>query len=109
MQTASSSTIAMDASTHVTSADGQLDGVQIGNDVVLFGRNGLVSGTISYSFRAALGQIVTQYISDTIPGKTYALTGADQTTAIADSHGVLRFTSKGTGSPKLITLKPIPS
>jgi hypothetical protein len=104
MQTAASSAVAMDASQRVASADGKVEGVQMGAFAVLFGRDGAVSGGTSYQVTAAAGQTVTHYLSDMTPGATYTLAGAVQTTATANVQGVLTFTSSGTGSAQTFTL-----
>ena len=46
---------------------------------------------VSYQFTAASGQTTTNYLSDMTPGATYTLTGANQSTAVADSQGVLIY------------------
>jgi hypothetical protein len=104
MQTTGSGTNAMDASAHVESDDGKIEGVQIGNYVIMFGRNGLVSGGTSYSVTSANGKVVTHYISDLSPNATFALTGANQATATVSAQGVLTFTTTGTGSAQTITI-----
>jgi hypothetical protein len=104
MQVASSGVAAMDSSTHVESGDGKLEGVQIGSYVVLFGKNGAVSGGTSYQVTAGSGQALTHYLSDMTPGATYSLTGANQGTATADAQGVVTFTTTGTGAAQSVTL-----
>ncbi|MDB5357479.1 MAG: hypothetical protein JWN24_3932 [Phycisphaerales bacterium] len=104
MQTAASTTGAMDASSHVESGDGKVEGVQIGAYVVLFGKNGAVSGGTSYSVTAAAGQTMTHYLSDMTPGATYTMTGANQGSATADGQGVLTFTTTGTGATQNVSL-----
>jgi hypothetical protein len=96
----------MDPTTHIESADQKIEGVQIGAYVVLFGRNGSVSGGTSYAYSAATGAITTHYISDLSPGTTYALTGADEASATASAQGVLSFTSTGTGVSAVISVAP---
>jgi len=107
MQVAPSAAVVMDASTHVESSDGKLEGVQIGSYVVLFGRNGAVAGGVgNYSVNAPSGQTLTHYLSDLAPGVTYTLAGADQSTATANPQGVLSFTSAGTGAVRIVALTP---
>jgi hypothetical protein len=106
MQTAPSSTAAMDASQRVASGDGKVEGARLGNYAILFGRHGAVSGGTSYAVTAGAGQAVTHYVSDLAPGVTYVLTGADQASAAANAQGVLTFTSTGTGTAQTVTLTP---
>jgi fibronectin type 3 domain-containing protein len=104
LQVSPSSTGSEDASTHVQSTDGQLEGVQIGSYVVLFGRNGAVSGGSSYSITAGAGQTITHDLTDMTPGHTYTLSGANQGTVTANAQGVVTFTTTGTGSAQTVTL-----
>ena len=104
MQVASSAIASMDTSTHVESGDGKVEGTQIGSYVVLFGKNGSVSGGTSYQVTAGAGQSLTHYLTDMTPGATYTLTGANQGSVTADAQGVLSFTTTGTGSAQTVTL-----
>jgi len=104
LQTAPSGTASMVASSRVASGDGKVEGVQVGNDVVMFGRNGPVAGGTSYAVTAASGVVLTHYLTDMTPGATYTLTGANQATATASPQGVLTFTTTGTGAGQTVTV-----
>ncbi len=106
MQVAGATTQSMDPAIRLASADGRVEGVQIGNFAVLFGRNGAVTDGISYTVSAAAGAGMTHYISDLTLGATYIITGADQYSAVASPEGVLTFTTRGTGAVQAITVTP---
>jgi hypothetical protein len=103
LQIASSSVGSMDTSTHIISSSNKLEGLRIGSYVVMFGRNGIVSGGDSYSVTAPSGATITHYISDLAPG-TYPLTGANQASSATSPEGVLTFTTTGTGNPQIVTV-----
>jgi PKD repeat protein len=105
-ETASSSASSMDANARVASSDGKIEGAKIGNDIVMFGTYGALSGSTSYSFTATNGVTITHYITDLTASHTYTLTGAVQGTATASSQGVLTFTTTGTGSSQSVTVAP---
>jgi hypothetical protein len=90
----------------VASADGKVEGALMGTQVVLFGREGAVTGSTSYSVTAAVGSIVTHHVTDLVPSATYQLEGANQTSATASAQGVLTFTTSGTGAAQMIVLTP---
>jgi hypothetical protein len=104
LQSSPSNVTSAVASSHVQSADGQLEGVLINNTVVLFGKNGTVNGGATYTFTAGAGVSVTQYLTDMVPGKTYTIAGATQQTVTADAQGIVTFTASGTGSSQTIKL-----
>jgi hypothetical protein len=105
MQVASGSSAVPAASAHIVSGDGQLEGSEVGNDVVMFAVNGAVSGGTSYSVTAASGVTLTHYVVDLTPNATYTLTGANQASAVASANGVLTFTTNGTGMAQTISLQ----
>lgn len=104
LQTAASSTSAMDTSAYVASGDGKVEGMILGHVVALFGKSGAVSGGTSYSFTDTNGQTTTHYITDMTPNHTYSLAGATSGTATASAGGILKFTSTGTGSSQSISI-----
>jgi hypothetical protein len=106
LQVAPRTTEAEVSSSHIESKVGSAEGVQMGDFIVLFGKHGPVTGEISYSFTAAADAIVTHYVTDLIPGHTYALTGANQASAATSTNGVLTFTTNGTGANQTVSSRP---
>lgn len=103
MQVTSSSASAMDTASRIMSVASKLEGVQMGSYVVMFGRNGTISGGDSYNITAPNGATITHYITD-LPSGSYSLTGANQASAVTTSEGVLTFTTTGTGSAQTVTV-----
>jgi hypothetical protein len=93
--------------THIVSGDGQLEGSEVGNDVVMFAVDGSVSDGTSYTVTASAGTTLTHYVVGLTPGATYTLVGANQTSAVASTNGVLTFSTTGTGSAQTIILQPV--
>jgi hypothetical protein len=106
LQVATSTTTVEVSSSHIESADGSEEGVQMGNYIVLFGKHGAVTGGISYSFTAAPSATMAHYVTDLIPGATYTLSGARQASAVASANCVLTFTTTGTGASQIVSLTP---
>jgi hypothetical protein len=91
-QVAPSSTTAMDASQHILSTDSSMEGAQIGNQVVLFGRNGDLTGAlnVTYSFDGTTS--VQHLLTNLAPGRRYAVTAGGNTTLLnATDQGTLSF------------------
>ena len=88
----------------MASGDGKVEGVQLGAYAVLFGTHGTVAGGTSYQVTSGAGQALTHYISDLVPGVAYTLSGANVASATANTHGVLTFTTTGTGAAQTVTL-----
>jgi hypothetical protein len=106
LQTAPSTTGSMVATSAVTSTDGRMEGVQMGNQVVLFGTQGPVLGTLlsplSYSIQAT--GPTTHLLVDLTPGQTYQVqvNGSPLTTVTASSQGTLSFTTSGSGTQNVV-------
>jgi hypothetical protein len=105
-QSAPSSTVTMDASARVTSADGQLDGVLIGGFLGLFGTAPPVSFTsaVSYTFTVTSGLTVRHVVANVPASRSCTLSGAATGTVSASANGVLTFTTTGTGAAQTVTI-----
>ena len=95
-ETAPSSAGAMVATTQVQSTDGRMEGVQMANQVVLFGTSGAVdmsSGPIAYTVNGTAP--VSNLLTDLTPGQSYLVlvNGAAVGTFAASSQGTLTFTT----------------
>jgi hypothetical protein len=100
LQLAPSATKSMDASQHVMSSDGRMEGVQIGNQVVLFGRNGDVDATTPVSYRITATGSVQHLLTNLAAGQNYQITvnGVVLETVAASSQGTLSFTTTTAGT-----------
>jgi hypothetical protein len=111
MQSSAATAVSLDAASRVASADGKVEGVQVGTQVVLFGRDGLVNlgagGSTSYDITAGAGQVLTHHVVDLVPGAVYSLSGADRLQAIASPAGVIEFSSVGSGAIQNIQIMQI--
>ena len=95
-QTAAASTLSMDATTHVVSADGRMEGAQIGNQLVLFGHNGgIVDLTTPITYSLAGDGSIENLLTNLEAGQTYQIVadGQSPTSVTASSEGTLRFTT----------------
>ncbi|HEV2984699.1 MAG TPA: PKD domain-containing protein, partial [Vicinamibacterales bacterium] len=95
-QSTPSTTAAMVATTQVQSTDGRMEGVQMGNQLVLFGTAGPVdptAGSITYKITGTAP--VTQLLTDLQPGRAYQIKadGALVATLTASSQGTLSFST----------------
>jgi hypothetical protein len=98
LETAPSSTTAMAASTSIQSADGRMEGVRIGNDVVLLGRNGTVDPSGSLSYTTTGSGAVTNLLVDLEAGKTHhIIVNGVASDLVADAQGTVSFTTSGLG------------
>jgi hypothetical protein len=100
LQLAPSSTSTMDATKQVLSSDGQMQGVQVGNQVVLFGRNGDVSTAKPVSYKITAAASVQHLLTNLAAGQKYQVTvnGAAQGTMTASSQGTLSFNTTTAGT-----------
>ena len=97
LQTAPSSTTAMVDSQQVVSADGRMEGVQMGNQVVLFGTDGAVDPANPINYSVAGSGTVDHLLTDMQPGRTYQLkvNGVAVGPVHASSQGTLSFSTPG--------------
>ena len=87
----------------IVSADGRMQGVSIGNQVVLFGSDGDVDLTTPVSYQTLKSGLVQQLLTNLSPGKRYqvAVGGSVVTTVTASSQGTISFTSSGSGTESI--------
>jgi hypothetical protein len=94
-QVGTASTTKMDTSQHIVSTDARMEGIQIGTQVVLFGRNGDVSPATSftYQFNGIAG--VQHFLTNLSPGEIYQVESGGTVLAVAtaSSQGTLGFTT----------------
>jgi hypothetical protein len=91
----------------VYSSDHRMEGVQMGNDLVLFGADAPLSpftGTISYTVTGSTP--ITHLLTDLPPNRACQVSagGVSLGTITASSQGTLSFTNTPSGS-KLITIQ----
>jgi hypothetical protein len=98
-QVADKKTGKMVATTQVLSTDGLMEGVQMGNDLVLFGRQGDVSSQAAVTYTITSRGTVHHYLVNLKPGQYYQITdnGKVVATVTASDQGTLRFDTTATG------------
>ena len=101
LQTVASTAQAMVATTSLRSRDGRMEGVQAGNQVVLFGTSGAVDpagGAIGYTVRGTAA--VTQVLTDLQPGRSYTVRadGVAVATLTASAQGTVSFATTPSAS-----------
>jgi hypothetical protein len=84
----------------IVSTDGRMQGVAMGNQVVLFGSDGDVDLTTPVSYQTLKSGLVQQLLTNLSPGKHYQVTvnGSPGTTVTASSQGTISFTTTGSGT-----------
>lgn len=99
-QIAPSSTGAMDVSQHVLSADSQLEGIEVGGYVVLFGRNGNVNTSSAITYQVTSSGFVSHLITNLPAGQNYEIdvNGNPVVVVQASSQGTIHFTTSGSGT-----------
>jgi hypothetical protein len=99
-QVASTGTSTMVSTQQIVSADSRMQGVEMGNQVVLFGSNGDVDLTTPVSYTITGNGAVQQLLTNLSPGKTYQVTsgGSVLATVTASSAGAISFTTTVSGS-----------
>jgi hypothetical protein len=94
---------------HIVSADQQLEGAQLGNNVVLFGVNGTADMTapISYLFSGSATTGIKHLVTSLPAGQklNVMLNGQLLTTATVSAQGTISFATTGKGK-ETITLVP---
>lgn len=106
-QTAPSGVAAMDPYAQVSSVEGAMEGSRLGSWLVLFGKDGYVTGNFSYSAGPSPGPL-NHLLVDLVPGANYSITvsaGGGAQTRSASQAGVLEFiTSPPAGAAQTITV-----
>ena len=107
LQSAPSTTNNMVNTTPVYSTDKRMEGVQMGNDLVLFGADASLSpftGTITYT--ATGSTPIAHLLTDLPPNHTFQVSagGSPMGTFTASAQGTLSFTNTPSGS-KIITIQ----
>jgi hypothetical protein len=105
-QTAASTATAPTAGHHVVSADNSMEGVQVANQVVLFGRNAAVylMAGMSYQFTGSASGPVQHLLTNLQPGQQFQvlLNGNLLTTLTASSEGTISFATRGSGTQTVL-------
>jgi hypothetical protein len=98
-QVGTSTTPSMAPTTHIVSSTGSMEGTQIGNNLVLFGYSGPVTGSSPATYTFNGSGPTTHTLVDLVPGQQYQIkvNGSALTTATASAAGVLTFTTTTTG------------
>jgi PKD repeat protein len=99
-QVASATTAAMVSTQQVVSSDGRMQGVQAGNQVVLFGVHGAVSPTAPVTYQVNGSGSLSHLLVDLQAGQHYQVTanGGLVATLTASAQGTLSFTTTAAGS-----------
>jgi hypothetical protein len=99
-QIAPSTTSVPTASQHVLSGDGRLEGVEIGGQVVLFGRDGDVDLSTPSSYTISGSGPVSQLVTNLQAGGVYQVTADGQVvaTVTASAQGTINFTASPNGT-----------
>jgi hypothetical protein len=94
-QTADASAATMDATSHIVSTDGRMEGTQIDNQLVLFGHDGDVNLTTPVTYALIGAAPIDNLLTNLQAGQTYQVHADGQliTTVTASSQGTLSFTT----------------
>jgi hypothetical protein len=94
-QTSTATTPAMDATEHVVTTDGRMEGAQIDNQLVLFGHDGDVDLQTPVTYTVNGSGSVEQLLTNLQAGQTYQVQvdGTAFTSVTASSAGTIRFTT----------------
>jgi hypothetical protein len=84
----------------VVTTDGRMQGVQMGNQVVLFGTNGAVNLAQGVTYTATGNGAVNHLLTNLTAGQAYRVlvNGALVATVTASAQGTLNFTTTLTGN-----------
>jgi hypothetical protein len=94
-EVASSTTRNMDAAQHILSTDGRMEGVQVGPELVLFGRNGDVSPATPLTYQFNGNSSVQHLLTNLAAGQIYQVESGGTVLAVltASSQGTIAFTT----------------
>jgi hypothetical protein len=98
-QVAPSSTTAMVATQHIVSTDSRMEGVQMADQVVLFGRNGDVKPDAPITYQVQGSGSLHHLLVNLKPGTSYQVkaNGSVVTKATASAQGALSFSTSTSG------------
>jgi PKD repeat protein len=98
-QVTDSTVAAMDPTQHLLTTSQRMEGVMIGNQVVLFGRNGTVDLSTPETYQITASGTTQHLLTDVTPGQVLRVfvNGVQVTTVTASSQGTVSFTTSGTG------------
>src|SRR5262249_5297087 len=90
-QVATAATSSMVPTQQVLSSDGQMEGTQMADQVVLFGRNGAVSPVVPVTYQVSGTTPLHHLLTDLKPGQVYhvRVNGAAVATVTASSQGTV--------------------
>jgi hypothetical protein len=108
-QVAPVATIQMDATRHILAEDQRMEGVQLRDFAVLFGRDGDVDLATPLTYRVEGKNAIRHLLVNMKPDRSYVVTteGASPVTVTATRQGVLLFTTSAIES-RTITIKAAP-
>jgi hypothetical protein len=100
MQSGDATVTSMIATQSIMSADGRMEGVQMGNELVLFGTDGAVDPSNPVTYTATGTGTVKHLLTDMQPGRSYQLrvNGANLGTVRASGQGTLSFSTVAGGT-----------
>ena len=107
LQLAPATAKAMDAVQQLSSSDGLMEGAQLGNRVVLFGRDGDLKPSQPVTYLVTANGSVSHLLTNLPPGQKYQVKteGAVLTTATATAQGIVSFTTPA-GRNRTVELLP---
>jgi PKD repeat protein len=99
-QVASSTTTAMVSTQSIISTDSRMEGVQMGSQLVLFGRNGDVDLSTPVTYQINSTSAIQHLLVNLKPGQSYKVfvNGTLTATLTASSQGTLSFTTSTVGA-----------
>ncbi|MFM7149229.1 MAG: hypothetical protein ACKO23_05260, partial [Gemmataceae bacterium] len=108
-QVADASKVASDPMLHVQSSDKRLEGVQVGDQMVLFGRDGTVDLGTPTTYQVSASGTVQNLITYLSPGLAYQVTvdGGPPMVVTSTSQGTLRFAITSGGSSSVTVSRAV--
>jgi hypothetical protein len=105
-QVADGTRAAMAPTQHILSTDGRMEGVMVGDQVVLFGHNGDVDTSTPVTYQITGTGTVTHLLTNLKAGQSYQVlvNGTLATTVTASSQGTISFTTSPAGA-EAITIR----
>lgn len=96
-EVAGAGTSSMVGTQQIVTTDGRMQGVEMGSNIVLFGRSGAMDLSTPISYQANGSSALSNLLTNLVPGQSYEVSvdGVGTTTATASSQGTLNFTTPG--------------